>query len=346
MNKKYFGCAVLAAVLFGLSTPLSKILLDKINPALLSALYYLGAAIFLAPFSCRKFTREFSHLKQNSKDVYRLAGAVVFGGIAGPLCLIYGIREINATSASLLLNMETVATTFLAWLFFREGMSKRVLVSSLFTVVAGVLLVMKTDYQISLGGILVVLACVSWGLDNNFTAAVEGVSPGTNTIIKGCIAGTFNLLLSFGIYGVDGTWQFVLLALVIGSVTYGVSIVLYITSARKLGAARSQIIFSINPFLGGLVSFLIFHDPLSLKFYFALGIMMLALFVLYYERHGHDHVHEEQEHEHEHTHEDGHHDHTHDEGPCGETHTHMHLHSSLVHNHLHYPDVHHRHKHE
>jgi len=130
LNKKYFGFAIIAALLFGVSTPISKLLLERSNPVFLASLFYLGAAFFLLPFSRKEFKQELRHIKNDKKDVYRLIGAIFFGGVLGPVCLLFGIKMINATSASLLLNLETVATTFLAWIFFKEGLGKRVLICS------------------------------------------------------------------------------------------------------------------------------------------------------------------------------------------------------------------------
>ena len=260
MNKKYYILAIFSALLFSLSTPASKLLLDKINPIFLAALYYLGAAVFLLPFSYKDLSREYKCLREQKKDFFRLLGAVIFGGIIGPLCLLFGIKSLNATSSSLLLNIETVATTFLAWLFFREHISRRVAISSILTVVAGILLVLKSDFQINYGGLLIVFACIAWGLDNNFTATVEGISPKTNTIIKGTLAGFFNLIIAFLFYKIEASFVSIAFAVVIGFFSYGLSISLYITSARYFGAARSQIVFSIHPFLGAIISYFIFWD--------------------------------------------------------------------------------------
>ena len=123
--------AFLSAMLFGISTPMSKLLLDQTNPIMLAALFYLGAAVFLMPIGYKEFSREINHLRRTPKDLFRLFGATVFGGILGPICLLFGIDLVTATTASLLLNLETVATTILAWLFFREHISKQVMISKL-----------------------------------------------------------------------------------------------------------------------------------------------------------------------------------------------------------------------
>jgi drug/metabolite transporter (DMT)-like permease len=345
MGKKFFFISFLAAILFSLSTPISKILLKEISPVFLASLFYLGAAFFLLPFSYKEFKGEFLHLKQERKDVLRLLGATVFGGILGPISLLYGIRMINATTSALLLNLETVATTILAYLFFKEGLSKKVVISSIISIIAGFILVLKSGLDFSFGGILIIIACISWGLDNNFTATVEGISPKTNTIIKGFTAGTFNLFLAFFLNELDIKYTLIVIALIAGFITYGISIVLYISSARNIGATRSQIIFSSNPFLGVIISYFIFHEALDSKFFIAFILMALAIIILYYEKHTHSHIHAEKEHTHEHCH-DIHHDHYHDNQEDKlKNHTHVHKHKKISHSHFHYPDIHHRHKH-
>lgn len=344
MNRKYIFLALVAAFLFSLSTPFSKILLENLHPILLASLLYLGAAIFLLPISIKEFPREI-YIIRCGKDMRRLLGAAVFGGIIGPLCLLYGIKQINASSASLLLNFETVATTFVAWFLFKEHISKKIVFSSILMCVAGAFLVVNMDLSINWGGLLIVAACCSWALDNNFTAAVESISPSTNTIIKGVFAGLFNLLLFFAIEELNFLLKDVLFALLLGGFAYGLSIWLYIRSARHMGAARSQIIFAANPFLGVIVSYFVLTEKLGLGFCIGLALMLVSIVLVYFERHHHHHIHKEIEHEHEHSHHDGHHDHTHLNEDCKNMHTHKHQHGRCEHAHVHFPDVHHKHSH-
>ena len=183
------------------------------------------------------------------------------------------------------------------------------------------------------------------GFDNNFTATVEGLTPATNTIIKGLAAGLFNFILAWLYYDLNIELINVIYALLVGGFSYGLSISLYISSARYLGATRAQIVFAINPFLGLLLSYFIFNDLLDLKFFFALSVMIIAVIILYIERHVHLHEHLELEHEHEHTHDDDHHSHSHPGLPAKTKHIHRHYHTALTHSHLHYPDIHHKHRH-
>jgi len=344
-NKKYIFFALAAAVLFGASIPASKYLLTAINPIFLASIYYLGAAVLLIPFSCRNFKNEYSALKSNKRDLVRLLGAIVTGGIGGPILLLYGIKLMNATGASLLLNVETVATTIIAALLFREHISKNALLASIIVLAAGVILVFGGSFKINVGGVFVVLGCFAWGFDNNFTATVQGISSTSITIVKGIVAGTFNLVLAMMLYEISLNNIYIIYAVIVGFFSYGLSIVLYIASAKSLGASRSQIIFAANPFIGVILSYMFFLDPLSVKFYVALILMITGVVLLYLESHEHYHVHEAVEHEHEHGHEDGHHFHSHEGIPRNKSHIHVHRHDPIVHSHHHFPDIHHRHAH-
>src|SRR3989339_1173669 len=196
MKKIYIVHAILAAFLFGLSTPFSKLILNHNNsPLLLASLFYLGAALFLLPFKIKNLKNEISQLISHKSDLKRIAGAIIFGGITGPVALLYGIKYSSPESASLLLHMETVATSFFAWFVFKEHLSTKVILSSILTVIAGSLLVINFNLSINYGGALIILACIFWGIDNNLTANVASISPTVNTILKGFFAGSFNFIL-------------------------------------------------------------------------------------------------------------------------------------------------------
>ena len=346
MKKIYIVHAIFAAFLFGLSTPFSKLILNNNNsPLLLASLFYLGAAVFLLPFKIRNLKNEIGQLINNKSDLMRIVGAIIFGGITGPVALLYGIKYSSPESASLLLNMETVATSLFAWFIFKEHLSTKVILSSILTVIAGSLLVINFNLNINYGGILVILACIFWGIDNNLTANVTSISPTVNTILKGFFAGTFNFLLFLIFEHSSILWDDFFYALIIGAFCYGLSIILYISSARNIGASRSQIIFSINPFMGSLVSYIIFQTSLGMEFMIAFLLMIIAISLLMYERHHHEHTHHEIDHLHEHCHDDNHHNHHHTEFLPGQNHSHQHTHNEITHSHIHYPDIHHKHEH-
>lgn len=337
--------ALAAAALFGLSVPLAKILTGRLDPLFLAGLFYFGGGLFVLPASLREARREIDHLARDRRDMRRILGAVLFGGVLGPIALLYGVKLTSAGTSSLLMNLETVATSLLAWSLFGEHLGRRSVAAAALTVLAGALLVVTPEFTLDPGGLLIALACLCWGFDNNYTATVEGVSPATNTLIKGIVAGTFNVLLAAGLGKAVWDPAWILGALVVGGFAYGLSIQLYIASARRIGAARSQVVFSANPFLGFAASFLFLGEPVGIRVAAAGAVMVAAIALLARESHAHEHLHDEEEHEHEHAHDDDHHDHPHPELPPAARHTHRHGHARIVHLHPHYPDLHHRHEH-
>ena len=237
---------ILSAALFGASTPLAKQLLDATGPFTLAGLLYLGAAIAVVPFSLRGGSR--ARFRQRA-HVAHLGGAILFGGIAGPALLLFGLQHAQAASVSLWLNLETVATALLAWLFFREHLGARTWAAAALVVAAGALLAFPFDAGSLSAATLVALACACWGLDNNHTALLDGVTPAQATLVKGCIAGAVNLVVGLAVEGTP-TAANVATALAVGSLGYGVSIMLYIKGAQHLGATRSQLLFATAPLWG------------------------------------------------------------------------------------------------
>ncbi len=326
----------------------------------MAALYYLGSALFLLPFSIKELRREFFIIKNNRNDLFKLLGATIFGGILGPITLFMGLKISNASSAALLLNFEGVWTFFLGWAFFKEHINKKIIIAMLATIIGDSLLVIEKDINFNLGGILIILACLFWGLDNNLSATIEGVSATTNTILKSFFAALFNLIIFFFFIQSDSNnnsniEQFFqinfLYILLVGGLSYGLSIVLYIKSSKFLGAIRSQMIFSLNPFWGALLSFALFTEELNFNFVLATIFMSLALLLLFFEKHHHEHYHADEEHEHLHSHDDSHHRHEHTNDLQKKItekthHIHRHHHLAINHDHGHFPDLHHRHKHK
>ena len=351
---RFWAAAILSALLFGAYTPISKYFLINTHPFALAGFYYLGAALFLLPLSFGEFRREFLFIRKNRQDFLKLSGAIFFGGMAGPVVLFIGLRISPASSAALLLNFEGLWTFVLGWLFFKEHINRKIIFSMLAVLLGGSLLVIEKDMSFNFGGILIVFACLFWGLDNNLTATIEGVSATTNTILKSFFAGILNLAIYYFFIAKNqvsvakGVELFYIL--LVGGLSYGLSIVLYIRASKFLGAIRSQMIFALNPFWGAILSFLVLQEKLSLNFVISSLFMALALGLLFFERHIHEHGHHEEEHEHLHSHDDGHHHHEHidekgDKLVDKTTHIHRHNHAALMHSHPHFPDIHHRHGH-
>lgn len=333
---------LMAAVLFGASTPVSKVLLDGCGPLVLAGLLYLGAALAVLPLSLRGGSAE---RRSDRANLGRLAGAVVAGGIAGPALLLYGLRLAPSASVSLWLNLETVATALLAVVLFQEHLQPRVWVAVLGVLGAGVLLAAPDGFDLALAAALVAAGCVCWGLDNNLTAIIDGYTPEQTTLAKGAVAGAFNLAAGLALGQQLPSPATVLVALAVGGLSYGASIVLYIRGAQHLGATRSQLLFATAPFLGVVMAWVGLNEPILAVQLAATAVLAVSLFVMLSAHHGHVHSHAPVTHTHLHRHDDGHHDHDHEGVPPGAWHTHEHTHGGRTHSHPHQPDLHHRHGH-
>jgi drug/metabolite transporter (DMT)-like permease len=338
--------ALASALAFGASTPLSKILLDSIDPQLLAGLLYLGAGIGLGGVHLARSVLDLpaqeAPLRKN--DLPWLGAMILFGGIIGPLLLMNGLFRTEAASGALLLNLESLATMGIAWLVFRENVDRYLLLGA-FVIVTGAVVLSWEGQGVHLNGGsgLIAGACLAWGIDNNLTRKLSAADPVIIAMLKGLVAGTVNTglalwwgatLPSVGILGA---------AAVVGFIGIGVSLVLFVLALRHLGAARTGAYFSLAPFLGALLAISFLGEHLTLKLSVAGALMGFGLWLHLTERHQHEHQHEGLEHEHSHTHDD-HHQHTHDE-PATEPHSHWHRHAPLYHSHPHYPDLHHRHQH-
>ncbi len=275
----------------------------------------------------------------------RLAAAVFFGGVLGPVFLLLALHRESAASVSLLLNLEIVATAVLAVGFFHEYLGKSGWAGIAAILAGGVLLSFQGGAPGVVAGLLAAAACACWGLDNNLTALIDGLSPAETTFWKGVVAGSTNLLLGLALAPFDASLGTIAAALVVGMFSFGASIVLYITAAQQIGAARSQAAFASAPFVGAALSFLLLKDPLGLPV-IAAGILFgLGVILSFLDRHEHEHKHEVSTHVHAHRHDDGHHTHEHAGIAPGTGHTHEHVHAPLTHSHRHLPDLHHRHSH-
>ncbi len=341
--------ALLAAVLFGVSTPLAKELLTGLAPQVLAGLLYLGSGIGLALFWLARQRRGGAVVEApiTRRDLPWLAGAIACGGVIAPVVLMAGLVRTPASTASLLLNLEGVFTALIAWVVFRENVDRRIFVGMAAIVAGGILLSWphRLAHSGAIGPLFISSACLGWAVDNNLTQKVSAGDPVQIAGAKGMISGTVNLALGLILGGAVGSGPRIAGALVVGLVGYGVSLVLYVLAMRDLGTARTGAYFALAPFVGAAVGLLLFHEPVTARFLAAAAAMALGLWLHLSERHEHEHVHEPLRHTHRHVH-DEHHTHEHGSAdPPGEPHTHEHFHPRLVHRHPHYPDIHHRHPH-
>ena len=343
------GFAIVAAVLFGLSSPLAKLLIGAVDPWLLAGLLYLGSGVGMTIIQLiRRFASgEQTQIKIATKEIPWLVGVVLFGGVAGPVLLMYGLSVTPASSTSLLLNLEGVFTAGLAWLVFREHYDRRIIIGMGSIILGGAVLSWQPGLTLaSVGGpLLVAGACLSWGIDNNLTRKISLNDPILVTMIKSLAAGTTNILIATTLGAALPALGFVGAALSLGFVCYGLSIVCFILALRWLGASRTGAYFSAAPFVGAVVSIAVLKESLSTKLLVAAAFMGWGIYLHLTESHNHMHTHVEMDHEHSHSH-DEHHQHEHDgEILPGLVHAHRHQHSILTHKHPHFPDMHHGHSH-
>jgi drug/metabolite transporter (DMT)-like permease len=341
--------ALIAAVLFGLSTPLAKALLVGVSPQVLAGLLYVGSGTGLGLFWLAR-TRRGGHAAEapiTRRDLPWLAGAIAAGGGIAPALLMAGLTRTPASTAALMLNLEGVFTALIAWVVFRENVDRRIAFGMGAIVAGGVLLSWqgKVGYSGWAGPWLITAACLGWAVDNNLTQKVSAGDPVQIAGAKGLIAGTVNLALGLVLGAVVPLGPQLAGALIVGLLGYGVSLVLYVRAMRELGTARTGAYFALAPFVGASVGLLLFKEPLTWPFLVAAALMGLGLWLHLSERHEHQHVHEPTLHTHLHRH-DEHHHHAHaSDDPLGEPHSHPHQHELIVHAHPHYPDIHHRHGH-
>ena len=337
---------ILSGFLFGVATPFSKLLLDGLNSFQLAGLLYLGAALAMLPSVFNKNSQLKLLFQPGSRA--KTAGIIFFGGFAGPLLLMAGLRMANAASVSIWLNMELVATAILGVLIFKDSLDRNTWIGVLLTIVAGIITSFGEGTSGLTSGLLITAACICWALDNHLTALTDGASPQTVTFVKGIVAGSVNLTIGCLIAGQAMVLWDVVPAIIVGIFSYGISIVLYVTSAQNMGATRSQILFSTAPVWGVLLSYLINHEPFQWVHIISIVLLALAVIITNLFIHNHLHNHVVMEHIHYHQHADGHHTHSH-EGETvseGKWHSHLHTHEPLTHEHPHNPDLHHMHEHE
>lgn len=330
--------AGLAALLFGASTPFAHRLAEDTHAFTLAGLLYLGAALGVAPVVLRHRPDPAS-LRRGAG---RLTTAVVLGGMAGPVLLMLGLQSTTAADASLLLNLELAFTVLLAATVFREHVGRWVWAGAALVVVAGALLA-GGGPDLRIGALLVAAACLCWAVDNGVTAALDELAPAHITLVKGLVAGVVNTAIGLALAPAP-SWSVVGAALLVGVLGYGLSITLWVAGARDLGSARAQVVFATAPFVGVVLAWTLFGEPVALLTVAALLLAAVGVALVSRSDHGHAHVHPALVHDHEHTHDDAHHDHEHPGGFTGR-HQHPHAHEHREHTHPHLPDVHHRHDH-
>ena len=350
MNRTAILYALASAALFGISTPAAKHLLGSVDPIVLAGLLYCGAGIGvsllrrLLPAIRSSASGEVSLQR---KDLPWLAGAVAAGGIAGPILLMAGLARTDATAASLFLTLEGAATALMAWFVFHENFDRRIALGMACLVSGAAILAWSGAPTVAgmVGPLLIVGACIMWGLDNNLTRKVSLSDPLQIVEIKGLVAGPVSLALGIWAGGSLPSVSSSLIGMAVGFVGYGLSLVLFVIALRHLGTARTSAYFATAPFLGAIAAVITLGEPVTAQLLAGGAIMAAGVWLHLTERHEHEHVHEPMGHSHPHTH-DEHHRHKHGGSePPGEPHTHFHEHEHIKHTHPHVPDMHHVHRH-
>lgn len=343
--------ALLAAVLFGASTPFAKILVGQAPPVLVAGLLYLGSGVGLLAWLAWRHAAQRgespagAYLK--AVDMPWLGGAILAGGIAGPILLLAGLAMTPASTASLLLNLEGVLTAVLAWFVFKENFDRRIFFGMVLIVLAGVLLSWerRPEFGVPWGPLAIAAACLCWAIDNNLTRKISASDAVQIAGIKGMVAGMVNLAIALALRHPLPDIDVALAAGAIGFLGYGLSLVLFVLALRHLGTARTGAYFSAAPFVGAAVAIVLLSESPTPAFWLATGLMGAGVWLHLTERHAHTHTHTPLHHAHAHVH-DEHHQHEHDFAWDGkEPHTHAHQHLPLTHTHPHAPDIHHRHRH-
>jgi drug/metabolite transporter (DMT)-like permease len=350
MNRKAVVFALASAALFGLSTPAAKALVGSVHPVVLAGLLYCGAGVGVALLRriVPSIVSGAPEVALSRAELPWLAGAIAVGGLLGPLLLMNGLARTDAAAASLLLTLEGAATALMAWFIFHENFDRRIALGMGFLVTGAVVLSWSGTPTLAgvIGPLAIAGACIAWGLDNNLTRKVSLADPLQIVMVKGLVAGPFNLVLGLLAGAAWPSFSAALLAGMVGFLGYGVSLALFVAALRDLGTARTSAYFSTAPFIGSMAAMVALGEPITAQLLIAGALMAVGVWLHLSEHHEHEHVHEAMTHAHPHVH-DEHHRHRHGPlDPPGEPHTHPHQHKPMRHSHPHVPDMHHAHRHE
>lgn len=281
-DKKQLICgvfyALLAAALYSLSAPISKILLTYIPLVLTAGFLYLGAALGMGAVALiRKAGIANSEKKLTASEIPYVI-AMILLDIAAPILLLFGLETTSSATASLLNNFEIVATAILARLFFSEKISARLYTGISVITLSCMLLSFEniSDFRFSVGSLLIILAALCWGIENNCTKKISSCDPMQTVLLKGIFSGGGAILIGFFIGERTYSVVAVIAAVVTGIVSYGLSIFFYVYSQRKLGAARTSAFYAVSPFLAVLLSFLLFRETPVFTYYIALCLMIIG----------------------------------------------------------------------
>lgn len=332
-----------AAVSFGISAPLAKLLLDDVRPQMLAGLLYVGAFVALSIVG----RRSRSEARLRRADAPRMALMILAGGVVAPVLMLLGLERVTGITGSLLLNLEGPLTIVVGVTLFREHLPKQALTGAVVIFAGALVLGLQTGdtHADWIGVLLIAGACAGWAIDNNLTQALTVRDPRSIVRVKTGVAGTVNVGLAFALGARLPELSVLAAVLALGAVSYGLSVYLDALALRSLGAAREAAVFAVAPFAGALLAPLVLPESFGLQELVAGALMAFGVVLFLRERHHHVHRHPPMDHDHAHVH-DEHHQHTHTTDPAAaEPHSHAHHHDELIHAHPHVSDVHHRHTH-
>jgi drug/metabolite transporter (DMT)-like permease len=335
--------ALLAATLFGISTPLVQYFGTGMGAFTTAALLYGGAAM-LGAISRQPIERE-ARLRHG--DITRLLAMAGLGAVVGPVALAWGLQHTSGSSASLMLTLEALFTALLAWLLYRETVDHRVATAMFLLLSGAIVLVLDQGLMPGhhLSGLLAVLgATVAWGADNTLSRGLAERDPGQVVMAKAALGTAATSLLAWHLGEPAPRLTSAVALLIVGATGYGLSLRLYLLAQRAFGAARTGSVFAFAPFIGAALAVALGDKQAGWPLVLGAVLMFCGVILHLAESHEHEHVHEPLEHEHAHRHGDGHHEHVHDRLPFGE-HSHSHRHGVRAHSHAHVPDPHHLHSH-
>ncbi len=274
--------AVLAAALYALNAPLSKLLLKRISPTMMAGFLYLGAGIglFLVSIVQKRTGKAQDEIPLTKAELPYTVGMVVLD-IAAPIFLMLGLTMTSAANASLLNNFEIVATSLIALFVFKESISKRLWLAIALVTLSSMILSVEdiSSFRFSFGSVFVLLACVCWGFENNCTRKLSSKNPLQIVVIKGLFSGCGSLIIAFAVGEHTPSTAYILIALLLGFVAYGLSIFFYIYAQRELGAAKTSAYYAVAPFIGVVLSLVLFWEVPSFSFAIALLVMIAGTYL-------------------------------------------------------------------
>jgi drug/metabolite transporter (DMT)-like permease len=304
--------AILAALCYGISIPISKILLENIPPVFIAGLLYIGGGMGMLLIKLIKKENLLKEAKLTKNEMPYVIGMVILDVLA-PIFLMLGLAKTTAATASLLNNFEIVATSVIALIIFKETIGRKTWIAIVFITIASVILSVE-DFSFltfSFGAIFVLLACICWGLENNCTCKLSVKDPLEIVIIKGIASGLTSIIIALILKQHSTNIKYIAITLLLGFIAIGLSVYFYIYAQRTLGAARTSAYYAFAPFIGVGLSFIIFKESLTVSYIIALVIMIIGVGIMSYEKHKHYHFHGKLGHEHRHSHNDVNHNHEH-----------------------------------